>query len=62
MSDAMNTREAAALLGIAVPTLYAWTAEARIPFYRVSARRLRFDRSEIEAWIRERRVPARSAS
>lgn len=58
MSDMLNTRQAAALIGIALPTLYGWTAEGRIPFYRISAKRLRFDRSELEQWIRERHVPA----
>lgn len=54
----MSTKEAAALIGIAVPTLYAWVAESRIPVYKVSARRLRFDRSELEQWIRTRKVEA----
>ena len=58
MSTRLNSREAAAFIGVAVKTLYAWTAEERIPFYRISARRLRFDRSELESWMRSRKVEA----
>lgn len=57
MSDALSTKQAATLLGISAKTLYAWVGEARIPYSRLSARRLRFDRAEIEQWIHERRVP-----
>ena len=48
-SDRMSTRQAAVFLGIGLSTLYAWTAEGRIPFYRLTARRLRFDRAESRA-------------
>jgi len=61
MSNGMTTKQAAQFIGISPSTLYAWVAEARIPYSRLSARRLRFDRVEIEAWIRERRVPARGS-
>jgi excisionase family DNA binding protein len=60
MSEArMTTQQAADFIGIRLSTLYAWTSEGRIPFYRMSARRLRFDRAELEAWIQQRRVPER---
>ena len=45
----LNVREAAALLGVAPRTIYAWVAERRIPFRR-AGRLLRFDRGELLAW------------
>jgi len=45
----LNVRQAAALLGVAVRTIYQWVAERRIP-YRKAGRLLRFDRAELLAW------------
>ena len=60
MSEArLTTRQAADFIGIKLPTLYDWIAEGRVPFYRVSARRILFDRAELETWLQQRRVPER---
>lgn len=45
----LNVRGAAALLGVAPRTVYAWVAERRIPFRR-AGRLLRFDRAELLKW------------
>ena len=58
MSDAMmNIREAAAMIGLRPKTVYDYCAREAIPFYRISARRLGFQRPELEAWLAKRRVP-----
>jgi excisionase family DNA binding protein len=56
MDDALlNVTEAAALLGIAPGSLYHWLSEGRgIPVVRLSARCLRFRRTDLEAWITEK--------
>lgn len=51
----LNVKEAAALLGVAPRTIYAWVAERRVPF-RKAGRLLRFDRAELLAWSE---VPAK---
>lgn len=58
MSDEMlGVKEAAKLLNLRPSTLYEWVAASRIPFYRISARRLGFQRCELEQWLRARRIP-----
>ena len=58
MSDALNTKEAARFVGLAVPTLYTMAAERRIPHYKIS-NRLRFDRRELEEWLSARHFAER---
>jgi excisionase family DNA binding protein len=53
MTDGLlNVKEAAALLGVAPRTIYAWVAERRIPF-RKAGRLLRFERAALLAWSEE---------
>ena len=46
----MNAAEAAAYLGIPPRSLYELAAAGRIPCYRLSQRRLRFDLSDLEGF------------
>jgi excisionase family DNA binding protein len=48
----LNVKQAAALLGVAPRTIYAWVAERRIPF-RKAGRLLRFERAALLAWSEE---------
>jgi excisionase family DNA binding protein len=47
----MNVNGVAELLGLATGTIYHLVSQRRISFVRLSARCLRFRRSEILAWI-----------
>jgi excisionase family DNA binding protein len=48
----LTVRDVAALTGFSVGTLYHWISQRRdIPYIRISARCVRFRRSDIEAWI-----------
>lgn len=48
----LKVKKAAALLGVAPRTIYAWVAERRIPF-RKAGRLLRFERAALLAWSEE---------
>ena len=48
--------EAAAQLGVAIGTLYAWVCQKRVPHYRISSRCVRFSRAELTRWIASRAV------
>lgn len=47
----MHVREVAAYLGMAPASIYHLVSEGRIPCIHLSARCLRFRRSDIDAWI-----------
>jgi excisionase family DNA binding protein len=48
----LTVREVAALTGFSEGTLYQWISQRRdIPYVRISARCIRFRRSDIDAWI-----------
>jgi excisionase family DNA binding protein len=44
-------REAAAFLGVAVGTLYAWVHHGRAPCYRLGPRCVRFDLEQLARWL-----------
>ncbi len=44
-------REAAAFLGVAVGTLYAWVHHGRVPCYRLGRRCVRFDLTQLARWL-----------
>ena len=52
----MTYAETAAHLSVPIGTLYAWVHEGRIPHIRLSARTVRFEEFEIQAWLSRRRV------
>lgn len=60
MPKLIGYRDAAALLGVEVSTLYNWVSERRIPHRRFTRRTVRFDLEELERWLDERRVDSRS--
>ncbi len=48
---------AAQILGVRPGTLYAWVSQERVPHIRFSARCVKFDAVELEAWAQGHRVP-----
>src|SRR5689334_22491020 len=51
----LNVQEAAALLNIAVATLYGKTSDRLIPHYK-HGKKLMFKKSELIAWVETRRI------
>lgn len=54
-STLINIQEAAALLNLAVATLYEKTSEKLIPHYK-HGKKIMFKKSELLAWVESRRV------
>ena len=54
-STLINIQEAAALLNLAVTTLYEKTSEKTIPHYK-HGKKIMFKKSELLAWVEARRV------
>ena len=50
----LNIREAGEYLGFSVHTLYSWTSQRVIPFYKRGGR-VRFDKAELDKWMQEGR-------
>ncbi len=50
-SDIIGYTEAAALLGVAVGTLYAHVHHRRLPFLRLSRRCVRFSKKRLLEWL-----------
>ena len=55
-NDIIGYAEAAEVLGVKIGTLYAWTCQRRVPFYRISGRCVRFSRAELLRWLESRAV------
>jgi len=55
----MTVQQAAHFLSVSVSTLYGWAWRRRIPFVKVG-RALRFDRADLERFIRANRFEART--
>ena len=55
-STLINIQEAAALLNLAVNTMYEKTSEKLIPHYK-HGKKIMFKKSELLAWVESRRVP-----
>jgi excisionase family DNA binding protein len=51
----LNIQEAAALLNLAVTTIYEKTSERSIPYYK-HGKKIMFKKSELLAWVESRRV------
>lgn len=51
----LNVREAADLLRVSTKTIYRWTADGKLPGFRVS-HGLRFDRTELLEWATANRI------
>ena len=54
-STLINIQEAAALLNLAVATIYEKTSEKLIPHYK-HGKKIMFKKSELLAWVESRRV------
>ena len=57
----IGIQELADLLGISKNTVYSWTCQKRIPYLKVG-RLVKFDRGDIEGWIKGRKRPFISES
>jgi excisionase family DNA binding protein len=55
--DLADVNEIAEFLHLSPGTVYHLISQERIPFVRLSARCVRFRRSDVEAWIAEKCVP-----
>lgn len=51
----INVQEAAALLNLAVPTIYEKTSQKSIPHYK-HGKKIMFKKSELLAWVEARRI------
>ena len=51
----LNIQEAAALLNLAVATIYEKTSERSIPYYK-HGKKIMFKKSELLAWVESRKV------
>jgi excisionase family DNA binding protein len=56
----LDVKEVAELLGLAPGSIYQLISQSRITVVRLSARCVRFRRSDIDRWIAERVVEAKA--
>lgn len=56
----MNAQQAADFVGLACKTIRKLTSERRIPYIKISARCVRYDRVQLEEWLRSRSVKTRT--
>lgn len=54
--DLLTYAEAAEFLKLKLGTLYALVSQNRVPHVRLGRRLVRFSRSELHAWVRQRAV------
>jgi excisionase family DNA binding protein len=52
-SKLLSVSELAELLGISIPTVYAWVSKGRLPCVKLGTRTM-FDPVEIARWVNER--------
>jgi excisionase family DNA binding protein len=53
----LTIKQVSSITGLAVGTLYHFVSQRRIPIVRISARCVRFRRSDIDAWLAKRVIP-----
>lgn len=56
MKTLITTEDVAERLGISISTVKRLTAQQKIPFIRVSDRRIAFDPDDLDAWLKTRSV------
>ncbi len=61
-TDVMTVPEAATYLRMNVKTLYKLIDERRVPYVRITERRLRLRRSSLVAWLASQESDSRKAS
>ncbi len=54
----LRAREVGQLLGFSASTVVDWAEAGKLPVFKIGGR-LRFRANEVEAWLEERRQPAR---
>jgi excisionase family DNA binding protein len=54
--DLLTYDEAASELNLKIGTLYALVAQGRVPHVRLGRRLVRFSRTALQAWLRQRTV------
>lgn len=54
VSKLMNVYQAAEYLGCSPQVIWLWKAQGNIPFTRVGARLIRFNKDDLDAWIEKR--------
>lgn len=52
----LSLDEAAAYLKVSKSTLYKLTSENAIPFFRPGGKKILFDKSDLDNWVRSKRV------
>jgi excisionase family DNA binding protein len=55
----LTAAEVAKLTGFAEGTIRHFTSERKIPYVRISARCIRFRRSDIDSWLQQKLVPVK---
>ena len=51
----VKAKDISTLCGVTLQTILKWARENRIPHHRISARCLRFDVTEVNAWLQAKR-------
>lgn len=51
----LGPEELSIYLGMSVRTIYFWTAQRKIPYFKLG-KRIRFDIIEIEKWLKDKSV------
>lgn len=57
--NVLTLEDVALLTGLSKSHLYRLTCTNQIPYYRPNGKQIYFDRSEVEAWMRQNRVATR---
>jgi excisionase family DNA binding protein len=51
----VKAKDISTLCGVTLQTILKWARENKIPHHRISARCLRFDVAEVNAWLQAKR-------
>jgi len=51
----VKAKDISVLCGVTLQTILKWARENKIPHHRISARCLRFDVAEVNAWLQAKR-------
>jgi excisionase family DNA binding protein len=55
-NELLSYRDVARLCGVPIGTVYSWVHLRRVPHLRLGRRLVRFRRSAVETWLKEREV------
>ena len=51
----VNAKHISELCGVSLQTVLKWCRDGKIPHHRISSRCLRFDLTEVNAWLQAKR-------